>query len=129
MDYVHLYSLVRRALLSVTLVVVFSACHKWVEVAPPDIALQEQADKPVQDREALRLHIRDTGAKFDGDPVQIGPDSVVLAKDQRRIPILTEDVSKVEVRRGDALGIGGVGLLAAAGLFGVLLLAVASTFD
>jgi hypothetical protein len=105
-----------------------SACHKWVEVEPPSRAFQEQSELPVQSRDEVRLHIRSTEAKLEGDPLTIGPDSVVLAlRGGDRVSIAPADVTRVDVRRANTVGT--IGLVAGIVLGGLVVLGAAAAAD
>lgn len=111
MDRIRRSDFARSFLLPLALTFWLGACHKWVEVEPPQLALQEQADKPVRARQELRLHIEPDGQSFEGSLVSIAADSVVLGKGEGRITVSTADVTRVDVRRTDtaasvALGFG-----------------------
>jgi hypothetical protein len=89
-------------LLPLALTLWLSACHKWVEVEPPQLALQEQADKPVEVRQELRLHLEPDGKTFEGNPIIIDADSVVLVRSKGPITVSTVDITRVDVKQGDA---------------------------
>ena len=114
--------MVRSVLLSITVAVVLSACHKWVTVEPPDLALQEQVEEPIDDRDVLRLRFEESGASIEGKLQSLGPDSLVVAKGINQATVPRSTVSEVAVRRADPAGtaatvlgsiVGGVLLLAA----------------
>ena len=114
--------MVRSVLLSIAVAVFLSACHKWVIVEPPDLALQEQEEEPVDDRDLLRLRFEDSDASVEGTLLALGPDSVAVTKDNDQATVPRSTVSDVAVRRGDSAGtaatvlgsiVGGVLLLAA----------------
>jgi hypothetical protein len=108
MNRIRRSSFARSFLLPFALTLWLSACHKWVDAGPPELALQEQADKPVQDRDRLQLHTEPDTATFEGDPILIGPDSIVLAKGDERVEIPTKEVVRVDVRKSNLLTTGGL---------------------
>ncbi len=101
MNRIRRSSFARSFLLAFALTILLGACQKWVEVEPPQLVLQEQADKPVQDRDELRFHTRTDAETLEGDPIVVGPDSVVLEKGEGRVTVPIEDVRRVDVRRID----------------------------
>ena len=114
--------MVRSVLLSITVAVVLSACHKWVTVEPPDLALQEQVEEPIDDRDILRLRFDESDASIEGTLQSLAPDSIVIAKGSDQATVPRSTIAEVAVRRGDPAGtaatvlgsiIGGVLLLAA----------------
>ena len=92
----------RSFLLPLSLTVWLAGCHKWVEVEPPQLALQQQADKPMQARDELRLHIGPDGQTFEGNPSIITADSVVLGRGEGPVTVSTADVTRVDKKQGDA---------------------------
>jgi hypothetical protein len=117
----------RSFLLPLALTVWLSACHKWVELESPQIALEEQADRPVQARDELRLLTEPEGISFEGNPIVIGPDSVVLAKGESRVSVPTQSIARVEARKSDAAGTAGLSAGVVVGLsLGVVLLMAAA---
>jgi hypothetical protein len=121
----------RSCLPLLALSVCLSACHKWVEVEPPQMALQEQADKPVQARNELRLHVGEEGETFEGDPIHIfGADSVVLAKGAGRVTVATQEVTRVDVRRTDtAATLGLTAAIAAVSIVAIAYISFLATVD
>lgn len=102
MDRIRRSDFARSFLLPLALTFWLGACHKWVEVEPPQLALQEQADKPVQARGILRLHIGPDGQTFQGNPIIIDADSVVLGRGEGPVTVSTADVTRVDVQQSDA---------------------------
>jgi len=113
----------RSFLLPLALTVWLAACHKWVELESPQIALEEQADRPVQARDELRLLTEPEGISFEGNPFVISPDSVVLAKGESRVSVPTQSIARVEARKADAAGTVGLSAGVVVGLSLGLLLA------
>jgi len=127
MNWVRRSALARSFLLPLALTVWLGGCHKWVELESPQIALEEQADRPVQARDELRLLTEPEGISFEGNPILITPDSVVLANDESRVSVPMESIARVEARKADAAG--SIGLFAGVVLplsFGLTLLWMAA---
>ena len=127
MNRIRRSALARSFLLPLAVTVWLSACHKWVEVEPPQLALQQQAATPVQARDELRLLTEPEGISFEGNPILITPDSVVLANDESRVSVPMESIARVEARKADAAG--SIGLFAGVVLplsFGLTLLWMAA---
>jgi len=117
------FNMVRSVLLFISAVAVLSACHKWVLVEPPDLALQEQGETPIDDRDVLRLRFEESDASIEGKLQSVGPDSLVVAKGSHQATVPRSTVSEVAVRRGDAAATAGVVLGSIVGA--VLLMGVA----
>lgn len=96
--------MVRSVLLSIAVAVFFSACHKWVTVEPPDLALQDQGEEPTGDRDLLRLRFEESDASVEGMLQSLGPDSLVIAKGSSQATVPRSTISEVAVRRGDPAG-------------------------
>jgi hypothetical protein len=115
--------MVRSVLLTIAVAVLFSACHKWVVVEPPDLVLQEQAEEPIDDRDVVRLRFEESGASIEGRLQSLGPDSLIVAKGSNQATVPRSTISEVALRRGDPAATAGVVLGSIVGA--VLLLGVA----
>jgi hypothetical protein len=104
MDRVRRLDFARSLLLPLALTGWFGACSKWVEVAPPEFALEQQAAKTSPDRDKLRLHIVERDMRVEGFLAELKQDSTVLATEDGRVAISTPLIEQVDERRGDALG-------------------------
>lgn len=114
--------MVRGVIVSFTVTICLSACHKWVTVESPDLVLQEQVREPVDDRDLLRLRFNEGDASIEGTLQSLGPDSLVILKGDNQATVPRSTLSEIAVRRGDPAGtvatvlgsiVGGVVLLGA----------------
>jgi hypothetical protein len=108
----------RSFLLPLALTIWLSACAtKWVEVGPPINTLREQAIRPAEDRDRLRLHLAGSEEAPEGTLEGLSKDSVVLA--QRRnehATVALVQVSQVEVERTNVPGLIALSVVGLAGL-------------
>ena len=70
----------KRATLLLSLAGWLSACHTWVPLAPLDQGLREQSAMQIDERERLRLYLRD-GRVVEGQVVELGADTVSVGSD------------------------------------------------
>lgn len=70
----------KRAYLLLTLGGWLSACHTWVPLGPLDQGLQEQSAMQIDERERLRLYLRN-GRVVEGQVVELGTDTVSIGSD------------------------------------------------
>ena len=104
MDRIRRSDFARSFLLPLALTFWLGACHKWVEVEPPDLALGQQAAKTAQDRDKLRLHIVESDGKVEGYLAELTQDSTILVTEDGRAALPTSLIVQVDERRSDALG-------------------------
>ena len=104
MDRIRRSDFARSFLLPLAPTFWLGACHKWVEVEPPDLALGQQAAKTAQDRDKLRLHIVESDGKVEGYLAELTQDSTILVTDDGRAGIPRVLIAQVDERRSDALG-------------------------
>jgi hypothetical protein len=110
--------LARKILLLFALTSWLSACAtKWVEVGPPIDALTEQALRPAEDRDRLRLHVAGSEDATEGTLDGLSQDSVVLAQHrEERATVATASVFKVEAERTNVPGLIALSVVSLAGL-------------
>ena len=92
-----------RCLLTVAVACWLCACHKWVEAEPADLALQEQAELPVDDRAELRIRVKPDGSTYEGVLQQLSGYSAVLVTEDGPVAVREADIAHVESRAPDAL--------------------------
>ena len=92
-----------RYLLTFALACWLGACHKWVEAEPAGLALQEQAELPVEDRAELRIRVEPDGGTYEGVLQQLSRDSAVLVTDDGPVAVREADIAHLESRAPDPL--------------------------
>ncbi len=129
MNCIRRSSFTRSFLIPFALTIWLSACHTWVEVEPPQRALQEQADRPPGERETLRLLMGEYANLYEGKLYRLTEDSLGLVKGNEHTTLPIREVTQVEVRRADHLATAGVVVGTLALAFGIAMIVAFHSVD
>ncbi len=113
----------------VAVAVLSGACKSaWTQAQPTDNVLMEQAAKSSDDRDQLRLYLRDGEATVEGKVAKLTADSVALFDDSMRVA--RQDIARIDVRTGHH-PVGALIAVALSGalLFGILIVIVSESLD
>lgn len=97
-----------RAVLLLALSAWLSGCQNWAEIRPVKVALSDQAARPADERDDLRLLVGEDEQAIEGRLATLTPDSVVLVRDastllsaDSTVTISTDSVVAVHARIDD----------------------------
>ena len=122
---------IRQTWIPTVVIVLLGACKSaWTEAQPTDNVLREQASRSADDRDQLRLYLRDGEMTVEGKLAELTPDSVALLDAGDSELYAREDITRIDVRTGHHP----VGALIAIAIVGALSIAainlmVSSAFD